>query len=570
MGNPLLVRTALGLAVLLALPAVADAFSLGDIRVRTPFGEPFQAEISLTLHPDEEARGVEAVVADGEAYQRLKLSRDLVVTHLRTRLEGKGVNRRILLSSDIPLRTPFFNLLLKTLVGVGSHYRNYPVFLEIRPTKEDGSDHAASGRRTYGPVRAGESLASIARQIPPLRASLAQKMVALWSVNKNRHSFDNMNELPVGLLLDLPTQEEVTRLSVAAAAQVLDRQRQARHKEVPVQPKGAGMVPATLKKPVAAVQPQPVPGVALSDRVAENQPLTASANKTGEPLELLSKKLTETTERSLRNEATLASLGGQLTEMQARLNLLEQKSAVLPVAAPSPAVVPARTIAPPPTMVADPTFSGFPWMEYGVAGVVGSALAFLLVWLRRKKAAPTPEVPVESGDRMAQIPMKNPPSAEGSPPLPSVCLPVLPVFPPVMADPIPTPVLLAPVDREIVPAPVDREIAPAPVAELADESAIEIAGEEEEESIFRNLLESSPALQGQEDAPRVVDAAGLSGLSSGFARLGGEEPLEMFELNGSISGAMARKTVSEPTKETIVSKTDPTGEGVLEWVLDET
>ncbi|MBF0583675.1 MAG: hypothetical protein HQL80_05490 [Magnetococcales bacterium] len=126
-------KSVLGLAVLLAMPTAAAAFSLGDIQVRTPFGEPFQAKIPLLLYPDEQAKGAEAALADADAYQLLKLPRDLVVSQIKVQLQGKGANRSIILQSDTPLRTPFFNVLLKTTVGAGSHYRNYPVFFETAP-----------------------------------------------------------------------------------------------------------------------------------------------------------------------------------------------------------------------------------------------------------------------------------------------------------------------------------------------------------------------------------------------------------------------------------------------------
>lgn len=432
MGAPLLFdtswfpkKTVLGLAVLLVLPTPASAFSLGNIQVRTQFGEPFQADIPLLLYPDEQAKGAEASVADAEAYQRLKLPRDLAVTQLTVQMQGKGANRQIVLQSDTPLRIPFFNLLMKTSVGVGSHYRNYPVFLkmpqadhEAVPTnrhrslpsfKMSQADHralpseetpphlskttqpnGASGQQSYGPVRRGESLYSIARKMQPPGASISQTMVALWSLNKDKPGFDNINTLPVGTLLDRPTQEAITRLSASEVAQVLESQRQTKQNKTAVTvtvqskpsapvhanqsntqsgplteaaEKPAAPLPATEAaekpaspaptteaqvtktvpssvpppsiEPTSATPPlsiaeeqatQPAPPSVASDRVEENQPWIARLNKAEAQIELLSSQLMELATHSRQVETELATVQAALATIPARLQRLEHLS----------------------------------------------------------------------------------------------------------------------------------------------------------------------------------------------------------------------------------------------------
>ncbi|MBF0462440.1 MAG: hypothetical protein HQL87_13730 [Magnetococcales bacterium] len=594
-------RTALGLAVLLALPTAASAFSLGEIRVHSPFGTPFQAEIPLVLHPDETAKGVETTVADGEAYQLLNLPRDAMVTQLHVTLEGKGTNRRIILHSDTPLRTPFFNLLLKTAVGVGSHYRNYPVFLDISRTDNSPPQTTAS-RQTYGPIRNGENLASIARKLRTADVSVSRMMVALWSVNKNHPGFNNMNALATGMTLNLPTPEEISRLSAAEVIQVLAEQRQSLPKTAPPQKKGAiarqanpeqtpttapttteKVLPPSSEQPDQGAPPPAAPVPAPPNLVEENQRLTASVNKAWEQVGLLSNKVAEVEQRALQNATAVAALQTQLTETQARLQVAEQKWATRPVVAPSPP--PAAPAPPHPVPAAEPVPTELLWAGYAGAGLLGFVAAIVLAWSRRKKAVPVPDqstqttapsTPPDPGDPAnGAETMPDPPHNE---PVLSMAEPVIPdkrdtLATPAWLTPVPdkrdtpaTPAWLAPEAQNVASllAPMDQDGA-QPVV-LADEIGTELAGSEDEESIFKDLFASPAPRAGAEQTARPVTRADEQRTSS--VSKPGEEPLAMIEFNRVAPKAMVPQTVAAPAPQMVQPSTDRMGDRVLEWVVD--
>ncbi|MEO5363111.1 MAG: hypothetical protein H7838_05755 [Magnetococcus sp. DMHC-8] len=608
-------RKVLVLAVLLAMPTGADAFSLGEIRVNSSFGEPFHAEVPLTLHPDEEAKGVEAAVADPDAYQILNLSRDLVVTQLRTRIEGKGASRRVFLSSDAPLRIPFFNLLLKTAVGTGSHYRNYPVSLTI--PRPEGAAKAVNARRTYGPVRSGESLSSIAKSIPPDDMSLAQRVAALWTVNKNSNIINNIDELPVGVTLDLPTREEVAGLSAAAAARFLEDQRRAQR--VPAGDRQAGTsavrgesVKPTVGKrnaPVAApssVQekrnrektPETISMDALAKLTAENQRLADSVKMAWDRLELLTGQVTDVVQRGQQDAMLLTDLQNQLADTQRRLQRLEERSASVPVPAPplSSPLEPKRLLPPPPTVVAEPPFYEMPGMEYAGAGVAG-VLAAMLWWVRsrrqrREATLPMPgagdsegdSVPVESvvrddvvvapePDGMVVTPTPRERAAASTAGEESKVMESfpagggLPLSPP---DRVPltagqsrtTLSVAEALSPSLLLSPIDRDVPSSPMAEYADAEAVEIADDsDDEESIFKDLLESPPPARTQNTLPRAAATVGKVGQ-------GGEDGLDMFEFDSPVSGVANQKTVPAASKSAVAppASTEPVA---LEWVVDE-
>ena len=579
-------RTALGLAVLLALPTAASAFSLGEIRVHSPFGTPFQAEIPLILHPDETAKGVETTVADGEAYQLLNLPRDAMVTQLYVTLEGKGTNRRIILRSDTPLRTPFFNLLLKTAVGVGSHYRNYPVFLDISRT-DNSPPQTTAGRQTYGPIRAGENLASIARKMRAADVSVSRMMVALWSVNKNRPGFNSMNVMATGMTLNLPTQEEISRLSAAEVIQVLAEQRQSLPRTVPPQNKSSAAnqanperVPTTAQTtpernysppPEQSDQGTPSPAApvpAPPNLVEENQRLTASVNKAWEQVGLLSNKMAEVEQRSLQNATAVVALQTQLTETQARLQVAEQKWASRPEVAPSPP--PAAPAPPRPMPAAEPMPAEWPWAGYAGAGLLGFVAAIVLARSRRKKAVPdqstqttAPSTPPDPG---------NPSNGADTTPGPPHHEPVLSTAEPAILDRMDTPTTpawLAPEAQNVASllAPMDQDGAQSVV--LADEIGTELAGNEDEESIFKDLF-ASPAprtLAGADRPARHATHADERMIGSVGGKPG-EEPLAMIEFDRVAPQAMVPQTVAAPAPQTAQPSTDQMDDRVLEWVVD--
>lgn len=378
-------RTVLGLAVLLALPSSVGAFSMGEIDIQSSLGEKFSAEIPIRLRQDEIAKGVESTIATADDYQVLELHRDFVLSTVHIQLKGEGRKRNILLNSDAPLQIPFFNLLLKTSVGRGSHYRNYPVFLEIKPMNPSPDPLTVSGLPpqplkktaqikntpqksstsnqtvTYGPIRSGETLIGIAKKIPhQSNTSTLQVMVALWEKNKTKFHKQNMHALPLGALLKLPTQEEISGTSNQEGLRII-REQWSEWKKSSSKPSVSKTIAPSKATKKYDLKLTVIPEEADTG-VASLQQLDAISSR----LEALSKRLTD-------NETGRNSLENQFSRMQKRMIALEKK------------VSQQVSLTKKRDSERNQSQQWQQWIQYGGMGGAVLFLAGILAWMSRRK-----------------------------------------------------------------------------------------------------------------------------------------------------------------------------------------
>ncbi|MBF0162838.1 MAG: hypothetical protein HQL88_11195 [Magnetococcales bacterium] len=146
-----------------------------------------------------------------------------------------------------------------------------------------------------------------------------------------------------------------------------------------------------------------------------------------------------------------------------------------------------------------------------------------------------------------------------------------------MADPLlaSEPLILEkPDDRMTMDLPMHR---PAPGMEMADMLSEEIAGGEDEESIFKDLLESPPTVQAGQQSPfppirelTVVSRAPVSADNeSGRASTAADTPLEMFEFTPGDSGFSSPGKNREDPPQSAPKPAKSTKEDALEWVVEE-
>lgn len=249
-------------ASLLFLTGNAQAVSLGKIEVTSFLGESLYAEIPLKLDADESLTKVIVEIASASEYKIYEVFRDQVLKSIRTDVVSDSRGTRIELSSSTKLKSPYFNLVLKTQYGRVTRFKKFPVFLEppksIRtvakrkslpsvkaslsplamqpqvtskavaakaedsaaPVLEPHDGWARTGR--YGPIVRGDTLSTVARRLRiDHRYNLHQVMVALFEKNKSKFNQGNMNLLKAGSYLDVPKAAEVERLSKSQARGVL-------------------------------------------------------------------------------------------------------------------------------------------------------------------------------------------------------------------------------------------------------------------------------------------------------------------------------------------------------------
>lgn len=125
------------LAALLLFPAGnASAVSLEKIEVASHLDEPFFAEIPLALAANELASRVFVEIAAPADYKIFEVYRDPVLNVIRADIASDERGARVELTSGSSIKAPFFNLVLKVRYGRVTHFKKYPVFLELaRPAQ---------------------------------------------------------------------------------------------------------------------------------------------------------------------------------------------------------------------------------------------------------------------------------------------------------------------------------------------------------------------------------------------------------------------------------------------------
>lgn len=252
------------LACVLSLATVAQAVSLGKIDVASHLGETFYAEVPLTLDEGEEVASVFVELASPSEYQILEVYRDTALNKVRVGIKRDTRGGRVELTSQAPVDSPFFNLVLKVRYGNATHFKKYPIFLDLprsakpiaqaapvpvaqadvpavvpvenlTPTLPESAEApvAAKGAafsafdgwaRTgrYGPMVFGDTLTIVADRLRvDDRYTKQQVMMALFDKNHDKFDRDNVNLIKAGTYLDVPTAAEVEKISPAEALQRL-------------------------------------------------------------------------------------------------------------------------------------------------------------------------------------------------------------------------------------------------------------------------------------------------------------------------------------------------------------
>ena len=130
-----------------------------------------------------------------------------------------------------------------------------------------------------GPVAPGQTLWSIASQSRPTPAiSVNQMMVALLRANPDAFIGDNVNLLRQGSVLRVPGEDEVSRLSAAQAAELVNRQAEAwRTPRAPVPQ------PAEVSAPAANIAAAPQPSAPAGGTISRRATRRSAAPSPARP-----------------------------------------------------------------------------------------------------------------------------------------------------------------------------------------------------------------------------------------------------------------------------------------------
>ncbi|WP_130472497.1 type IV pilus assembly protein FimV [Candidatus Magnetaquicoccus inordinatus] len=233
----------------IGLPVAAHALSLGELRVLSPGGLPFQASTELFLEEGEEIRSL-SIGSVGD-YALVKIPRPELADQVHAKIKQQGDKTLIWLQGSQPLQggegvillhissnqrtyLPFFRLPGRKEGLSASKNSNRPATVDAAPPKQSHAPQQVEKRNTaatqletplptsadrqYGPVRRGETLTSIARTIAQ-QSGLhpLQVEAAIWRANPQQFTLQNMNGLKSGVMLRIPTSTEMAQLTAQEA-----------------------------------------------------------------------------------------------------------------------------------------------------------------------------------------------------------------------------------------------------------------------------------------------------------------------------------------------------------------
>ena len=260
---------------------------LGKIEISSRLGESFAARVPFSLNDGEMVSNLYVELASVSDYQNLNVHFHPALHLIRTDIIRDRLTNWIELSSRTPISTPVFFLVLKVRYGNATHFKKYPVFLDVsdagrpagsapapvtaenadaaeettyialdtpllaeeHPTREkpattfkpfDGWARISS----YGPIVYGDTLFTIADRLRiDQRYTIRQVMVALFEKNRAMFSEENLNLPIAGAFLAAPLAEEVERHTYEQALSVI-REHDRQWKELKKDPRYASVAEA--------------------------------------------------------------------------------------------------------------------------------------------------------------------------------------------------------------------------------------------------------------------------------------------------------------------------------------
>ena len=234
---------ALGGALLAFSALSVNAAGLGKLSVSSALGQPLSAEIELVSLQPGEFEAITARVASPESYGEARIEFTPLLRQLRFATERRANGTPVLkIVSSAPINEPFLDVLVEMNWPAGRLLREYPILLdppgfnEARiaapvaaaaaakpaasvavsppaPITGSPSAKAETAGDTYGPVKRGDTLSKIAKEMKSDTVSLEQMLVALYRENKAAFIDSNMNRLRTGQILRVPSASEAANVT---------------------------------------------------------------------------------------------------------------------------------------------------------------------------------------------------------------------------------------------------------------------------------------------------------------------------------------------------------------------
>ena len=234
------------------LSAPVWAVGLGELTVQSYLNEPFYGEVKLIDVESIEINDLRVELASEDEFQRVGAERVIWLTQLRFEVREQDTEKRILLTTEAPLREPYLDFVMALRWPQGRLLRDYTALIDLPPTTTMGEDSVTQSplddairvsdeapepdplreRSTESmlqttpslenpagasPPTAGsfyvvvqnDTLWRIASSVAPDRLSVEQVMLEIIRMNPQAFQQQNVNGLKAGYRLALPLTENI-------------------------------------------------------------------------------------------------------------------------------------------------------------------------------------------------------------------------------------------------------------------------------------------------------------------------------------------------------------------------
>jgi FimV-like protein len=223
------------------------AVGLGDFTVRSPLDAPLVAEINLLAVDPSEIDTLRVSFASDSDFRRAGIERDSVLDEImfRPTIRNDG-SAMVEVASQIPISEPYLHFLVTLKWPGGQIVREYTLLLD-RPNYDGMTPAIISGPEiptaelisqfgvvevspptagsSYGPVQRREHLIGIGNRLDLTNdISIYQRLYAILRDNPHAFIHRNMNLLRAGVVLDIPTAEQMAAVSRVLAMETFIRQ----------------------------------------------------------------------------------------------------------------------------------------------------------------------------------------------------------------------------------------------------------------------------------------------------------------------------------------------------------
>lgn len=448
----------------------AQALGLGDIELRSKLNQKFAASIPLLSSTQGELDSVVVTLAGDDAFARSGLERTDLVSTLKFALSGNSIK----VSSDQVVRDPFVSFIVEARWNGGRLLREYTVLVDLQtapsasvpapvvaippaasqprspaqptvrttaPSKpEAGSAPVPAPLAVYGPVKASQTLWSIAKEVlVEPGVTMDQMLLALYEGNPKAFGNGSINQLLSGSRLTVPTAAQAKAVDAATA-----RLRLAELRAQPAAAKSAPAVPAAA--PAGELAPVSEPA-ALAPAAASPPAIAPAVEAAPAPAAADTAAVPPAAELAPTDAAATEQpqVAGSEADATAPAEPAPTEAAAAPVVEAPPVAKPAAAALP----VVDDQALPLPM----IGGALALILLLVLVVMKRRVKTQAVVAPVEAQTLGAFV-AADPRADEIAPPLPAADDDTVVASPAAPAAPVPE--FAALVEAELPPLPDDE------------------------------------------------------------------------------------------------------------------